>query len=122
MASNVTKNKTIVGFYYEETETGIFKCKACPTARKSRKQAPGTGYTNLMNHIFQEHPNYLKEMREAANTHHLTPVFRATKKAQNIYSWLEWIIMENREFKFPEKEFIRKNTKLEPVTDDQIRK
>ena len=75
-----------------------------------------------MNHIFQEHPNYLKEMREAANTHHLTPVIRATKKAQNIYSWLGRIIMENREFKFPEKEFVRKNNKLEPVTDDQIRK
>ena len=108
MASNVTKNKTIVGFYYE-TETGIFKCKACPPARKSRGQAPGTGYKNLMNHIFQEYPNYLKEMREAANTYHLTPVFRATKKVQNFYSWLEWIIMEDREFKFPGKEFVRKN-------------
>ena len=86
MDSNVTKNKTIVGFYYEETETISFKCKACPPARKSRKQAPGTGYTKLMNNIFQEHSNYLKKMREAANTHHLTPVFRATKKAQHIYS------------------------------------
>ena len=61
-----------------------------------------------MNNLFQEYPNYLKEMREAANAHHLSPVFRATKKAQNIYSWLAWIIMETREFKFAEKEFIPK--------------
>ena len=93
MASNVTKNKSIVGFYYEETETGIFKCRACPPAGKSRKQAPGTGYTNLMNHIFQEHPNYLKEMMEAAHTNHLTPVFRATKKPKILnpgWSGLLW--------------------------------
>ena len=76
----------------------------------------------LMNHIFQEHPNYLKEIREATNTYHLTPVFRANKKPQNIYASLEWIIMENGELRFPEKEFVRKNTKLEPSTDDQIRK
>ena len=75
-----------------------------------------------MKHIFQEHQNYLKEKREAANTHHFTPVLRATKKCQNIYSLLEWIILENREIKYPELELVKKNTKLEPVTDDQIRK
>ena len=61
-----------------------------------------------MNYIFQEHPNYLKEMTEAANTHHFIPVFRATKKAQNIYFRLEWIIKENREFKFLVEEFVPK--------------
>ena len=30
--------------------------------------------------------------------------------------------MENRELNFPEKEFVRKNTKLEPVTGHQARK
>ena len=55
-----------------------------------------------MNHIFQEHPNYLKETKEAANNHHFTPVFRALEKPQNINCWLEWIITENREFKFSE--------------------
>ena len=28
-----------------------------------------------MNHIFEEHPNYVKEMRKAVNTHHLPLYF-----------------------------------------------
>ena len=45
-----------------------------------------------------------------------------TKKAINIYKWLEWVIMGDQPLSFVEKIFTRKNTNLEPISRTTLTK
>ncbi|ETK73477.1 hypothetical protein L915_19598, partial [Phytophthora nicotianae] len=68
--------------------TGYFECKACG---RSRKQAAGTGYTYLVNHVRNEHPTFEREMESssASATGSFIPWVR--QKASNRFAWLEWV-------------------------------
>ena len=114
-------SKTIIDFYFTSVgpeEDGNFKCK-CGVTRTQKKK---TGYTNLMSHVNAQHPNYLQEL-EATNSKDLqTQLKFVDKKSVNIFSWLEWIVMDLIPFSFVEKKLTRKNVKLEPISRSSITK
>ncbi|ETP20713.1 hypothetical protein F441_05619 [Phytophthora nicotianae CJ01A1] len=68
MATQNYTNARIASFYYtavvdafEETVEGLFRCR-CGTLRR---QGPRTGYSNLIQHVRSQHPDYADVMREA---------------------------------------------------------
>lgn len=134
------KNKDICEFFfgseYNDPSTFTWKCRHCA---KFRKQNTDKGYTNLMSHIKDEHPNYerlyeafLKESEEldttGANNASLTTSKQTMMddffdvKTNNIYKWLDWVIMDELSLMFPEKERTRKNTNLEKISTKTLKK
>ena len=111
-------NKQIVDHFYVSTDSkDIYKC----LCGAKRKQNIKNGYHNLISHLQNHHSDYEKAvsfgkqstMNEFAST---------SKKTSNIYGWLEWTIMESREFSFCEKDLVRKYTKLEPLSRASLMK
>ena len=90
-----TLNERGVSKYFKEGSDGRMKC-ICGIARKLPVKS---GYSNLISHLNTAHPNWQKEM-EADNCPFTTNVSR---KAANVFSWIEWKICENREYEFCEK-------------------
>ena len=88
----------ITNFYFTRPNDQECKCK-CGENVKSHK---GAGKTNLKNHIRRWHPKFLKESGSNAVSQ-----FIPSEKARTIYSWLEWVVMENREVSFPDEEYTR---------------
>ena len=44
------------------------------------------------------------------------------RKGNNIFNWMEWVIMDNLSFSFVEKPLAKKHTKLEPIGVDTLMK
>ena len=73
----------------------------------------GAGFTNLKNHLRDCVPNYEAKYnaREQGNWDIRNHV-KVDNVAQKIFSWIEWIIVENLPFNFVEKVMSRKNSKM----------
>ncbi|ETP10499.1 hypothetical protein F441_13864 [Phytophthora nicotianae CJ01A1] len=58
----MSTSRAIASFFFTDCGNGQFSCKQCG---KVRKQAPGTGYTNLINRLATSHPGYRKTYDES---------------------------------------------------------
>ncbi|EGZ16823.1 hypothetical protein PHYSODRAFT_503930, partial [Phytophthora sojae] len=72
-----------------------------------RKQARGTGYSNLLNHVRKEHPDYATTMAASARSGALTSF--VDSKSQTVYNWLDLRVECNLPFSFPENATVRKS-------------
>jgi hypothetical protein len=89
----VIGNKEYIEYYFKKVvnKDGLFKCRC----GKERKQAPKTGFSNLLNHIKCEHKDYDSVVQsELKKGHLLDKYFYPSEKATQIYGWLDWIISE----------------------------
>lgn len=116
------KPKEICDFYFtQESVTGGVGTFVC-TCGISKKQKTASGYTNLQVHINTHHKNWYEEMQSV----HLDMNNNLTKfldrKSLNIFGWMEWVVMENREFNFTEKPLTNKYTKLERISTETFMK
>ena len=120
-------NREVCEFYYVKDPAGPkpdsndkdkLKLKwTCDCGNCVKLVAEGSGYSNLMDHITRDHPDYLDVMRASTQFEDKSiakfmiknPI---TSKANWIYSWLEWVVMGNHTFSFCEAELTKKNTKL----------
>jgi hypothetical protein len=120
-------------------ELNMWKC-SCGTIRK---QDIKVGYTNLMSHIRQKHPNYTEvfsvyQQEESQSemssfvTGYGTPSSSVSGRttldymfdtaSTNVFKWLEWIIMDEHELAFCEKDLTRGNSKLDPISVKTLKK
>jgi hAT family C-terminal dimerisation region len=127
------------------TESNRWKC----SCGKVRKQDIKVGFTNLMSHIRQKHPNYLEVFHVAqqedvhSETSSLTTIaaspagqqpsfsvvsgqttldYMFDTRSTNVFKWLEWIIMDEHELGFCEKDLTRGNANLEPISVKTLKK
>ena len=121
------------------TESNLWRC-TCGTVRK---QDIKVGYANLMLHIQLKHPNYLEIFHVAqqqedsqSETSSLVTGSRTSSSVSgqmtldymfdtastNVFKWLEWIVMDEHELAFCEKDFTRGNTKLDPISVKTLKK
>ena len=114
-------NKQIVSHYFQSIEGSehSFKCIYCDTIRN---QKPNTGYSNLMNHITGKHPDYAHLANGNKEKNSLDAYFDTTTKENNIFCWLDWIIVEGKPFNTVEKELTRKYSKLTPICTETLMK
>jgi hypothetical protein len=84
-------NKDIVShfFKFEKGSTEKYKC----VCGKVRSQKPGTGNSNLVQHVKEAHENWEQQL-EAARKNSITRYFQADAKSYQIYGWLDLIISE----------------------------
>ena len=140
-------NKKVCQLYFGKSpvhsETNAWKC-TCGTVRKQNVKL---GYTNLISHIKQTHPNYLemfhlfqeadcarddgKSESETASvitspgtslSGQTTLEYMLDSRSTNIFKWLEWIVMGELELIFCEKDLTRSNTKLQPISVKTLKK
>ncbi|ETP08036.1 hypothetical protein F441_15883 [Phytophthora nicotianae CJ01A1] len=88
-------SRQLCSFFYSDLGEGLFQCKTCGC---KRKQASGSGYSNLLGHIGAKHAGYASEYAElqAATTTPTVDMFGFVDEITlNIYQWMRWIIQRN---------------------------
>ncbi|ETI38163.1 hypothetical protein F443_16044 [Phytophthora nicotianae P1569] len=88
-------SRQLCSFFYSDLGEGLFQCKTCGC---KRKQASGSGYSNLLGHIGDKHAGYASEYAElqAATTTPTIDMFGFVDEITlNIYQWMRWIIQRN---------------------------
>jgi hypothetical protein len=119
-------NKSYCDFFFVEKadKPGYLECTLCACARKK----PESGYTNLIGHLDGEHGDIYKSLycTEKANAGSLgiTKYFKrhASKKAVDIWKWIDWIVSDNLPFSFVESERAREHAQMDPINVDTLKK
>ncbi|EGZ09418.1 hypothetical protein PHYSODRAFT_254622 [Phytophthora sojae] len=84
-------------------------------------QTRRNGFTNLMQHVRREHPNFEAEMLEATTAETGSLLSYVRRSSQNLYGWLVWVVMSNLPFAFCENRTTRRYTNLDPVCIETLR-
>ncbi|ETL94272.1 hypothetical protein L917_07728 [Phytophthora nicotianae] len=69
---------------YDEIIDEYFRCR-CGTVRKQTRR---NGFTNLLQHVRREHPDFETRMREASTTETGSLLSYVRQSSQNLYGWL----------------------------------
>ncbi|ETM47503.1 hypothetical protein L914_07800, partial [Phytophthora nicotianae] len=89
---------------YDEIIDEYFRCR-CGTVRKQTRR---NGFTNLLQHVRREHPDFETRMREASTTETGSLLSYVRQSSQNLYGWLTWVIMSNLSLAFCENRATRR--------------
>lgn len=93
------------------------------------------GYQNLIGHLKSNHPDYLetfyqaqqlpsnsKGFNEVVVTRSTTQTHSIDANPTNIFKWLQWIVREELDLIFCEKQLTRKNTTLAQISKKTLKK
>ncbi|EGZ09520.1 hypothetical protein PHYSODRAFT_523568, partial [Phytophthora sojae] len=89
---------------FDEVIPEYFRCR-CGTVRKQTRR---NGFTNLMQHMRREHPNFEAEMLEATTAETGPLLSYVRRSSQNLYGWLVWVVMSNLPLAFCENRTTRR--------------
>ena len=84
-----------------------------------------SGWTNLLNHIKSQHPEYIElcnDNTQSTLPGMLTTEKMVTKKGKNNYSSINWICCTLKPFSFVEDKLNRQYTNLEPISVNILKK
>ena len=87
--------------------------------QKADEAKKGSGWTNLLNHIKTQHPDYDKDDGKQQRIDNYVSL---TKKANNVFGWLEWITVTLKPFAFIECPFTAKYSNLNPMSTKTLKK
>lgn len=101
-------------FFYADLGDGLFQCKQCG---RSRKQAPGTGYNNLLSHLGTNYAGYVEEYAEfqAAAAPAMGMFGFVDEITLNIYIWMWWTIQRNLPITEVENKLTREMVTMNPT-------
>jgi hypothetical protein len=114
----------ICTFFFIQTSEGVYQCK-CGIKRKRQKTS---GYTNLMSHLKEKHPDWEKVYSEFRRSNpgkkkaDAGAVFFMNPKAVNIHNWLKWVINRNLPLSSVEEPEFREFSNLENISSDTLTK
>ncbi|XP_036367828.1 uncharacterized protein LOC118767407 [Octopus sinensis] len=116
------ENEQIVRKYFNQTDSEhVWKCKC----GKKLTQKKGTGWTNLMNHIKNQHPEYstTQATGQPSSSSFLSPRSSlVSRSALNFYGWIEWVCVGLKPFSFTEDPLTHKYTNLGSITNVALKK
>ncbi|POM62670.1 hypothetical protein PHPALM_28143 [Phytophthora palmivora] len=90
----------------DETVPEYFRCR-CGTVRKQTRR---NGYTNLVQHVRREHPDFEAVMLAACTAETGSMLNYVRRSAQIVYGWLDWIVKSNLPLHFCENQATRRLT------------
>ena len=90
-------------------EPDIWQCQC----KKQIKQKKESGWTNLLNHNKTQHPDYDKD---DGKQQRIDKYVSPTKKANNVFGWLEWITVTLKPFAFIECLLTAKYSNMNPMS------
>ena len=116
MAAKIPKQVSL--FYFTCIGEDIWQCKCT----QKRKQIANKGYSNLNSHIAVAHPNWKDEYGSSQKLGFsaVVPSQKVSRKGTNIFRWLDWVMMESLPFSFCDRELVRQNAVLEPISTDTL--
>ncbi|KAE9341381.1 hypothetical protein PF008_g10647 [Phytophthora fragariae] len=119
--SDRVSNRDIVRALYTPEDDGYFMCRLCFVRRK---QARGTGMSNLVEHVHRAHADsYEEEVRRILKREGTLDVFmKVDEFALLVYHWIDWCVEGNRELSFCEKPKTRKYSNLKPICAKTLKK
>lgn len=107
----------ICQLFFTEFQEGCYKCK-CGSTRKRKKTA---GYTNLMSHLKEKHPDweqvYADFKKDNPGKKKAAPgqIFFVNPKVIQLHSWLTWIINRNLPLSAVETKEFRDYSSLDSI-------
>ena len=110
--------EAIVRRYFTEfpENNSKWKCRC----GKILTQKPNTGWSNLFQHMKSQHSDYLQDAQSTLQSFVVSKP-ASTKKAANIYSWLQWICCGLKHFNFVENELMGKYCNLVPIAENTLK-
>ena len=99
-------NSKAVKLYFKHLGEDEYVCQC----GRKRKQKPNAGFSNLINHLNTDHANWKQDMKLRNQTFLISADVSA--KTYNIFASIDWIIYDNRPFRFVEGELTRRYTNL----------
>ena len=130
---NISSTKFICNVYFGsepvDEEKKLWKC-SCGAMRKCDFKA---GYANLFSHIKNKHPDYGSLIKTYSTELVNTPIqitkqsqstlkFMVDSKSNDIFKWLDWIVMDELELSFCEKPRTRGNVQLTKICTKTLKK
>ncbi|KAL0212103.1 hypothetical protein RCL1_005729 [Eukaryota sp. TZLM3-RCL] len=98
----------------------LYRCKI-ENCGAERRVEVSSGYSNLLSHIKQAHPDYLDVMPTLLSQNKNSILKYAVKdKAMNTFYWLDWVIGDLREFHFVESSATREYSKLKSISSETL--
>jgi len=85
-------------------------------------QAKNSGYGNLITHVTRNHKDEIDKVTKSHKEKGMMHAFLPSEKCKNIYSWLEWGVMDSMPFSFVESEYVIKNSKLKSISTETYMK
>ncbi|ETM38746.1 hypothetical protein L914_15071 [Phytophthora nicotianae] len=116
-------NAQVSGFYFrpcrddnDEVILEYFRC-CCGTVRK---QSHRNGFSNLMQHVRREHPDYAAVILEATTAQMGSLVNYVRHSAFNLHAWMSWTITCNLPLSFCESREARRYSNLDPISQETL--
>ncbi|KAG2787317.1 hypothetical protein PC129_g21587 [Phytophthora cactorum] len=108
-------SRQLSAFFYADLGEGLFECKKCG---RSRKQAPGTGYSNLLGHLGTKHAGNVEEYAEleAAAASAIDMFGFVDDVTLTNYLWMRWVIQRNLPITEVENKLTRDVVTMKPTT------
>ncbi|KAL0218116.1 hypothetical protein RCL1_008964 [Eukaryota sp. TZLM3-RCL] len=98
----------------------LYRCKI-ENCGAERRVEVSSGYSNLLSHIKQAHPDYLDVMPTLLSQNKNSILKYAVKdKAMNTFYWIDWVIGDLREFHFVESSATREYSKLKSISSETL--
>ncbi|KAG3095834.1 hypothetical protein PI124_g16024 [Phytophthora idaei] len=107
-------------FFFKDGSNFIYTCKIC---NGGRKQAPSTGYSNLLSHLGTKHPDYLTEMATAlrAKNGSIESFGFIPEAVDHLYSWMRWVVVRNLPLCEVDDPLTRPMSRLRPTTSKAVK-
>ncbi|DAZ96558.1 TPA: LOW QUALITY PROTEIN: hypothetical protein N0F65_011235 [Lagenidium giganteum] len=109
-----------VSFFFTSLESGLFKCNICSLPRR---QAPKTGYSNLLGHLTIKYPTHGQEFAEFQRRKLSSlDVFGFVDPGTcNMYDWVRWIVDRNLPLSEVEADVTRQVVKMRPTSVETVK-
>ncbi|KAF1781907.1 Ribonuclease H-like domain [Phytophthora cactorum] len=102
----------------DEIVSEYFRCR-CGTARKQTRR---NGYSNLMQHVRREHPDYEVVMLTASTAETDSLLNYVRRSALNVFGWLDWIIKNGLPLHFCKNPAARRYSNLDPICVETLQR
>ncbi len=118
---SMNKEKICRHFFQVSSKEHHWDCKYCSDeegfSTKTLKQKKGTGWSNLFSHVQNVHTDYQTIMKEKAKS-----VFIVPAKVNNMYSWIELMVVKKLPLTLVDDELFRKASCYDPVSSNTLKK
>lgn len=113
--------RELCSFFFSPVETGLFKCNICGN---QRKQAAGTGYSNLLSHLAGKHPRHADDYAEfQRRAIPRMEVFGfVDPDTSNMYDWMRYVVERNLPLAEVDNKLTRQLVKMRPTCAETLKK
>jgi hypothetical protein len=114
-------SRQLCEFFFSELGDSEYKCKLCNCVRR---QAPRSGYSNLISHLATKHPayqdNYSEFQTRSLST--LDAFGFVDEDTNNLYDWMRWLVERNLPLSEVEEKLTRELVRMRPTTAETLKR